>query len=231
MRATVRWSVVAVVMGMAVGGCHLRLWNECDEDVDCDGGEVCASYTELTASRFCLLPAERGERCGGFDGDGILKVPCIGDLRCERDPNAVVAEEICVPSTGEGSIDSGGEGEGEEGEGEDGCEDPTLSCAASGDVVNACGVVVDDCDASELCRVHPDDGSYAYCNGTCEVDSDCGAGLVCLRYGEHWAACTQPAAAGISCAGSDGDWDLTHSCAAGLTCTAQTVDDGFTRCE
>jgi hypothetical protein len=42
-----------------------------------------------------------------------------------------LAEEICVPSTSEGSIDSGGEGE-DWGEGEGEGEDPTLSCAASG---------------------------------------------------------------------------------------------------
>ncbi len=71
----------------------------CAVDADCADGEVCASYTEGTPFRFCRPPSERGERCGGFDGDGTLSVACVGDLLCELQPGSGPGEEMCVPST------------------------------------------------------------------------------------------------------------------------------------
>ena len=156
MRAAVLWSVVAVVMGMTVGGCHLRLWDECEEDVDCDGGEVCASYTEVTESRFCLPPAERGERCGGFDGDGTLAVACALDLLCERDPDADVGEKICVPSINPDA----GEGEGE---GEAGGEGGSIECDADA-----------DCADGEVCASYVEAYVNRFCRLPAALGESCG---------------------------------------------------------
>ena len=155
--------------------------SDCAVDADCEDGEVCATYTEGTDFQFCRLPAERGERCGGFDGDGTLQLACVGDLLCERDPTSQVGEEICVPATSR----TNGEP----------CD--TNEQCLSGDcnlgdkcVPTECGLD-EDCEAGLVCRISSCDGATCVapaaeaelCNAAdfvgCTITQSCQDGLTC----------------------------------------------------
>ncbi len=201
MRATGRWSVVAVVMamGMGVGGCDPDAGggegegegegeDGCAVDADCTDGEVCASYTAITPSRFCRPLAERGERCGGFDGEGTYSVACVGDLLCELDPDTPTGEEICLPSTNRANGEP--------------C-DTNEQCSSG------------DCHLGDQCVPNE-----------CERDADCDAGLVCKISSCDGAACVAPAGEGETCNAVDlGGCTVTHTCQDALTCTVDGLCD------
>jgi hypothetical protein len=69
-----RWRVVASLLGallfaLAGAGCGETLGADCDDDSDCDEGQICGD-PQATSASICFIPCETDSECEDNAGSG-----------------------------------------------------------------------------------------------------------------------------------------------------------------